>query len=442
MKVEVLETAKIKENKNTPTIIYSVGSYETIDPEKAKFIDKYLSTSVAEVPYYLTHKDQYPGISHSNLYKYPLLFANDLLQDPYQFVSPNSPVTQMSSSGGTYGKRKLLFRTETDAAKSIDTAVSMFSLSGITKKDIVAIMQPFDLWNIGHLGMSAFKEIGALSIPLGLSIKEEDILDLLAFTKASVLYGTPSKIISLAMFGEQKQISNELNISKVLCAGEPITVEQREIIKKIWGAEIFGIYGSEETDGIGAECSSHSGYHLMDKNMIIEILNPETLVPAEKPEGVIAATKVGYNGTTLIRYLLGDKVQLDESPCECGVKSPRIKPRGRLEETIWLFAGTKVSLHSVDEMMSGVFGKLPIYQLKVEQQNNKDILVIRILGEESKGLREIFNREIRKISQDLTACLDSGRIEVQLSLCPELSIFESTVRGKLPKVIYKREGAR
>lgn len=423
-------------------IFTSKTDYEQLPYRRKTAIDTYLSRAVEHVPFYSMQKDKYTSIDCGNFYKLPLVFQDDLLKDPYLFVPKGSRPVQLTSSGGTYGKRKILFRTTEDMKKSAVTAASMFSFTGVNEGDIVAIMQPFDLWNIGHIGMQAFKRIGALSVPLGLSTKEDEILDILAFTKATVLYGTPSKVISLVTTSESKGLLSDLKISKVLCAGEPILEDHRQLIKKLWGAEIFGIYGSEETDGIGAECEVHNGYHVLDKNQLFEILDPETLLPAEKHEGVLAVTNVGYTGTILMRYLLGDRVQLDTDTCSCGEKSIRIRPRGRLEETIWLYAGTKVTVRSIEELMSNLIGRVPPYQIVVEQETHKDVLTIKINSESNIVLADKIIQEMRHVSQDMRECVDSGRVVVACELDPDPSIFESTIRGKVPKIIYKRKGDR
>ncbi len=267
------------------TLLTSEKDYKNLNLKTGKFLINYMKFAVDEVPFYSKFKDKLRDIDYKNFFEFPITYEHDLVNNSSSFVAKNSQLVQLASSGGTYGKRKLIFRTNNDIQKSVKTAVSMFLCGGINPKDKIAILQPFDLWNIGHIALLTFRKMGVLSIPIGLSMDNEAILDILAVTQCNIVYGTPSKIMTLAKLNKKVELT--LKINKVFCAGEPILDVHRENIKKIWNAEIYGIYGSEETDGIGVECDYHYGYHILDENLVIEILNPETLLPAEENKGAL-----------------------------------------------------------------------------------------------------------------------------------------------------------
>jgi len=420
-------------------ILKSVEDYRKIHSSLKDKINNYLAFVIKECPFY---RDKFKNIKPiiETFYELPLTYDYELMDYPKSFIGLSDKIIQLSSSGGTYSKRKLIFRTNDDIEKSIETAIKMFKACGIDYNDKVAILQPFDLWNIGHIALRAFQKIGALSHPVGLSGTDEFILWLLSEMQCNIVYTTPSKAIHLAELSKEKGMISKINIEEVLCAGEPILPIHREKLKDLWNAEIFGIYGSEETDGIGAECKLHDGYHIFDDYLILEILNPKTLKPAESNKGVLAVTKLEYTGTILIRYLLGDVVEIITEKCSCGISSPKIKIYGRIKETLWLYDGLKVPITSIEDAIRSVVGYLPIYQLIIEHDRGKDKLTFIINSKPSKELENKLMEVIISSTQELEETFHLERkIEISIKVCEGISNFVKTERGKIPKIIDRRK---
>jgi len=418
-------------------LLSNLQDYKNLEPSFKNVLMDYLQFVIKNVPFYsktLKQKD-IEQISTEEFFHLPITYDQDLLENPLSFIPRNTKIVQLSSSGGTYDKRKIIFRTNGDIRRSIKTGVKMFLCGGLKSKDRIAILQPFDLWNIGHLALMIFRQIGVLSVPMGLSLSDKGILDFLKFIKCNVIYSTPSKASVLAELSKKR--NQKLKIEKIFCAGEPILAIYRDTIKGIWGSEIYGIYGSEETDGIGAECEYHCGYHIFDDDLIIEILNPNTLMPANDNKGALVITKFNYKGTVLIRYLLGDLVEITTKTCQCGSKIPRIFPRGRVKEVIWLYDGRKITLSAFENTLEKVLGYVPEYQILVENNQKGSALLIKLKIKSDKVLREKLTKIFSRISQDLEEGINKGEIELSFQL-DEKFTFELTDRGKIPKIIYRK----
>ena len=397
---------------NKMLILTSKKDYKNLDLKLKEEINNYLAFIIEKCPFYRKEfKNIKPTID--TFYELPLTYDYELMEDPKSFIGLEDRIIQLCSTGGTYGKRKIIFRTNEDIEKSIEIATKMFKACDIKSADRIAILQPFDLWNIGHIALRVFQKIGALSCPIGLSGTDEFILWLLSEMQCNVIYTTPSKAVHLAELSREKEINSKIDIEKVLCAGEPILPIHRQKLKEIWNAEIYGIYGSEETDGIGAECKMHDGYHIFDDYLILEILNPKTLKPAEGNRGVLAVTKLDYTGTILIRYLLGDLAELITEKCSCGISSPKIKIFGRIKETLWLYDGLKVPITSIEDAIKSVIGYLPIYQVIIEHESGKDRLTFVINSEPSKELENKFMEAIISSTQELE---ETFHLEKKVSL--------------------------
>ena len=160
-------------------------------------------------------------------------------------------------------------------------------------------------------------------------------------------------------------------------------------------------------------------------------------MPANDNKGALVITKFNYKGTVLIRYLLGDLVEITTKTCQCGSKIPRIFPRGRVKEVIWLYDGRKITLSAFENTLEKVLGYVPEYQILVENNQKGSALLIKLKIKSDKVLREKLTKIFSRISQDLEEGINKGEIELSFQL-DEKFTFELTDRGKIPKIIYRK----
>jgi phenylacetate-CoA ligase len=424
---------KSVQDKNV-IVLTSKEDYTRLDKTVKKRICAYVKFAQKKVPYY---QAKFSGLSigMASFYKLPITCSSDLCKNPEAFIAEKDKIIQVASTGGTYNDRKLIFRTFSDIQKSTATAKKMFLCSGIRSNDKVAILQPFDLWNVGHIALRAFQYINVFSCPFGISSIDADLLWFLERLKLNIIYGTPSRVINIAGYLPQKR---GVHLKEVLCAGEPITEWHRDRIYKSFGCEVFGIYGSEETDGIGAECKYHNGYHILDSYLIIELLNPTTLQPSNSKQGVLAVTNLDYRGTVLVRYLLDDIIELYDSKCPCGIDAPRLKILGRRSETMFLYDALKVPLVSIEDAMKQALGYLPAYQIIVKNSNGGSLLLITIKHRDSMVIRKKLTSAIMMSIKQLTTVLEYIKgTRIRIIFTKDTSSFLTTKRGKIPKIINR-----
>lgn len=409
--------------------------YNDLTQQYRNRIQKYLSWASANVPVYCTKKSSWNVCD--GLLGFPLTYDYELVEQPLDFLPTPTPSTRVSSSGGTLGHRKLIMRTSEDIVRSNKCTVKMFECAGILPGDRVAILQPFDLWNIGHLALMALEDIGATTCPLGLSASNETVLWILSELKCEVLYTSPSRAMQLADLCRKDK--NKVSLKKVLCAGEPILQHHRETCLEVWGASVFGIYGSEETDGIGAECSFHTGYHVFNDDLILEVLDPTSLQPGSDELGALAITLLDYSGTALIRYVLGDLVKIHRNECDCGRKEPRVAMQGRIRDTVWLFDGNKLPLASIDASLSKLQGVSLEYQLVIDRKEDVDILEFNFIGSELPIDRDVFINAIVQTSQEMEVAFRYSRsLDVKIQVHQDRQALYTTQRGKTPRIVDRR----
>lgn len=414
-------------------VVKDKKDYALVDPELRGKINRYIEFACQHVPYY--ERTIGSGFSFENYFEIPLTPEDSLSRDPLSFVAYKERVVRATTSGGTSGRRKILFRTEEDLERSIDTVTKVFRGLGVEEGDRIAILQPFDMWNTGHHAMRAFEQIGTLSFPVGLSGTDEYVLWLLEKFQCDTVFSTPSRATLLASLGRGLKF-----IERVICTGEPILEAHRNAVRDGWGAEIFGTYGTEEFDGIAYECEAHQGYHIVDEDLIVEIVDPVLGVPTGSGKGLLVLSKINRTGTVLLRYPVGDIVEIDETPCKCGSRSPRIIFHERVSETLYLYNGLKIAIKAVEDAIKSVIGSLPLYQIVVQGGRGGESITLILQHTYSEEIKGKILRSLFSSLPDLEEAYSLDKsIDLNIIMDESFSSFYMTRRGKLPRVIDKRQ---
>ncbi len=94
--------------------------------------------------------------------------------------------------------------------------------------------------------------------------------------------------------GEVNKACQE-SVRTVLASGEPLPPQLRAEVEAAWDCEVFDHWGRTGAGhGGGVECSAHSGYHLREADLLLEITDPATGTPLPPGElGEIPAAALG-----------------------------------------------------------------------------------------------------------------------------------------------------
>ncbi|HEY3933843.1 MAG TPA: hypothetical protein VGL65_04430 [Gemmatimonadales bacterium] len=104
----------------------------------------------------------------------------------------------------------------------------------------------------------------------------------------------------------------------VVVGAERLHQFQREVIERVFRAPVFETYGSREFMLIGAECPEHSGLHLSDENLVVEILDDDGATVSDGVEGNVVVTDLTNLGMPFVRYATGDRAIKASGACACG----------------------------------------------------------------------------------------------------------------------------
>jgi phenylacetate-CoA ligase len=104
---------------------------------------------------------------------------------------------------------------------------------------------------------------------------------------------------------------------RVVCCAEALMPRDRQALERAFGPDVFETYGSRETMLLAAECEAHSGLHLSEENVLVEILSAGKAATLGTP-GDVVVTDLHNLGMPFIRYANGDIAAMATDPaCAC-----------------------------------------------------------------------------------------------------------------------------
>ena len=188
-------------------------------------------------------------------------------------------------------------------------------------------------WGVADLLASALPQIGASAALPQEDWTPADLPALLAETSATCLVAAPRQLSALLDHGQASRVAGQA-LRAALSSGEPLLPELRSRVEREWGCEVFDHWGLTESGyGGGVDCFAHSGYHLREADLLVEVADPATGRPLPPGQnGEILLTTLGPRALPLVRYRTGDAARWLLGTCPCGSSLRRLGPvQGRLD---------------------------------------------------------------------------------------------------------------
>lgn len=226
--------------------------------------------------------------------------------------------------------------------------------------------------------------------------------DLIAF-KPEYIVGFPSSVMEIAKYGLQKGIDFPKGIVKaVFPTAETVTCETRAVIQQFFKAEVYDQYASSEGAPFIFECKNHK-LHIELQSGVFEVLDDDF---KRVDKGKLVVTSFTTEGTPLIRYDIGDSVELSKEICNCGNNNPVVKQiLGRIDDFIYSPENGKINLGNVSNTLKDTKGITKFQVL----QNELNKIIIQLLVDkevydkavETKFLRNWIDRVGDKMAIEL-----------------------------------------
>jgi phenylacetate-CoA ligase len=112
----------------------------------------------------------------------------------------------------------------------------------------------------------------------------------------------------------------------LLFSGSTVLDEQtRALCRSAFGAEIADTYGAEEVDHIAAQCPDCGEYHVSAEASVVEMLREDGSAARPGEIGRVVVTPLHNYAMPLIRYQLGDLVEVGSAVPACGRGLPTLR---------------------------------------------------------------------------------------------------------------------
>ena len=221
--------------------------------------------------------------------------------------------------------------------------------------------------------------------------------------RSEFLVGFPSTMYEIAKYGLQNNIQFPEGVVKAIFpTAETITKDIREVLERFFKTNLYNQYASSEGAPFILECEHHN-LHLELQSGVFEVLgnNDEHI-----NKGRLVVTAFNTHGTPLIRYDIGDEIELLEGTCKCGNNNPLVKSvLGRISDFIYSEETGKINLGNVSNCLKGVKG---IIKFQIQQDNICQLIVliekdnaVFTKKDENTFLKNLRDRVGNKISIEL-----------------------------------------
>jgi phenylacetate-coenzyme A ligase PaaK-like adenylate-forming protein len=287
--------------------------------------------------------------SLSELESLPLTSKQDLMDDPESFRLhlPDLPLHErvlweVIYTTGTTSEPTPVYNTTHDYHAYLFQSARVSEISDIRETDVIANLFPLTPAPMGAFVRSATNAYAAGATIFGVlpgaahgafnvHRSMNQAVRSIALHRATILWGIPSFIRRVLL----QAIETGADFRSVrMCAitGEASSPSMRDEIRRCLrllgahGTIVFDRYGSTEM-GAFAQCHEEGDWHNPAPEIQFhEIVDPDTgrrLPDGER--GALAVTHLDRRGTVLIRFLVGDVVSIDRTPCpHCGRHGERI----------------------------------------------------------------------------------------------------------------------
>jgi len=381
-----------------------------IEPEDIQTLE-----DLAKVP--MTEKDELRAAQEG---KEPYLYG-DLLAVPPETLSV------FHQTSGTTGKPVYIPDTYESWQWVVEVWCYILYAAGFRPWDRVFMPFAYNVFIAFWQGHYAAEKLGCEVVPGG-ALDTKGRIQKMKEVKATALMNTPTYGLHMAEVVKEMGIDprQDLNIKRMICAGEPMPEPTRLRLEEEWGADVYDHIGGTEPGGWAGMCSMKKGMHVIEPHFLLEMVDLETM---SKPiplgtRGVAVITTLCRRCIPLIRFNLKDMMLVMDEPCPCGRTSIRVNQIGGRVDDLRKVRGVFFNPAIVEEVIRGKFPEVVEFETQLTQEEAMPVLTLRVEFDPSIAEGQI--KEVR------------GRIREQLKIRSNLTFeIEMVKPGGLPRYTLK-----
>ena len=359
----------------------------------------------------ITHKDIESANPLHILRNIPTIGSDELNDISLESIAATDTIVDTETSSGATGGGKIRFISYEDDIAEHRFLARLLGACGIGPEDRVACLDTDPAAVMISFPRACELVPTAESYCLSTGAGFANSLRLLAHLQPTALVSVPSIIERTLDAAPESHYPMPDTIRRVIYIGEGMDAALRKRVRETLSAEVFSYYGSSETSALGIECPAHSGIHLFTSRTLFEIERD----PAIPNRGEIIVTTLTQKALPLLRYRLGDLIELRPGPCACGLDQPRIDVLGRSE----MFAsilGSKIHHHAIHQSLAraGLSGPL---QILLEIRNSSETMTLQV-SDRNAHIADRLIPAVLADHQDIEFLQDSRLLSVRLELLP------------------------
>ena len=228
---------------------------------------------------------------------------------------PAERIAEYWRSGGSTGQPVFYPRTADDIRYAELSWGRSFPCIGIGAGDLCHISFPLGIHPAGQVWARSARlfDVGMVWVGAGNAFPSTAQLDLIQSLRPTVFMGMSSFALHLANLAEARGIDLAASsVKKLVCSAETLSAAKREKLARLWGAEVYDVFGMSEAGLMGAENAAHDGIHIWTDMYFIEVVDPDSgrALP-EGQVGTLCVTPLWTNhATPFLRWNSGDLVSL------------------------------------------------------------------------------------------------------------------------------------
>ncbi len=358
---------------------------EPIEELQAERLQRLIEHAYARVPYYRALMDE-RGLrpcdiqSPTDLARLPVLTKGVVRMRPADLLAegfPDSDLRLCTTSGSTGTPLTFYGTREDQASRGIARSLRACEWAGIRLGDRQAYVGRLHEDHgrreqlLHHLGLRARRVVHVDPNSLTNDALPA-IVQRLARAHLQRLTGYPASLNVIASFIEQTS-GQRLAFQSVVTGGEQLTDRERHVLTRAFGTEPHSKYSTSEVFDIASECEAHSGFHIAAEDVVVEVLDDNSVPVAQGQQGRIVVTNLHNYGMPFIRYDIGDTGSLLDEKCPCGRELPRLGGLiGRRNTHLHSRSGQRISPARLylDRLAS-----LPVMQYQVVQEDLDTVIM-------------------------------------------------------------------
>lgn len=343
---------------------YKLNGTLTLEQLKVIQEEKYkafINYAVDSSPYFKNSLGSIVGFNElKNISQLPLLSKEQIRKNINQIYTVSKNDAVVSKTGGTTGKSLEVLFSKEDFQERFAILDNFRSNFGYELGKKTAWFSGKDILTQRDLRKNRFwKKDYVYNVKYYSTFHIKDdylkyyIDDLISFGP-EFFVGFPSNILEIAKYGIRNNMVFPKGIVKAIFpTAESITKTNKNIIESYFHCGVYDQYASSEGAPFIIECKNKN-LHLELQSGIFEVLDND--YKAVK-SGKLVVTSFTTHGTPLIRYDIGDSIELSDESCDCGNNNPLVKQiLGRVDDYVYSPERGKINLGNVSNTLKGVQG--------------------------------------------------------------------------------------